>query len=160
MSFMEVNLSGLLEEYAQNLCATVVKAVGQKAREFAPEKTGELKRKIRAYTARGQMRVVSSAEHSMSIEYGASAHMIFPKNVRFLKLGGYMDDEGEGHEVFASQVYHPGNRPQPFMAPAIRYVKRNVLTIAPQIFKQDAEKRNLVAKTKRVVTRNSTGSRA
>lgn len=158
MSFMEVDLKGLLEEYAHDLCATIVKAVAKKARELAPEKTGELRRKTRAYTSKGNMRVVSNAEHSMATEYGANAHMIFPVNKTMLKFP-VQEGNSEGF-AFASEVYHPGNRPQPFMAPAIKYVKRNIKTIAPQVFRQDAEKRKLIAKSKRVVTRNSKGSGA
>lgn len=109
---------------------TSVELVAATARELAPKKTSELTESIQALPVTGSFsagtlegEVAAGAAHALPQEEGARPHDIRPKfrrSLRFPVEGGY---------GFAKVVKHPGNKPQPFMAPAL---ERNASDIAAE----------------------------
>lgn len=130
---MSVDMSGLLNEYTAALVRIVVNRVRSRARELVPRDTGDLRDSITAVTGGGQGQVLVTSEYALSVEFGAKAHMI---------------PNAFGRGV---AVMHPGQAPQPFLAPAIRYVKKTMGSEYLLEFKRVAVARGLPAEGKTVV---------
>lgn len=124
-----IDVSGLLSDLAKleaeldeqmGIAATRAGAlIAADAKVRAPVATSALRNSIRGLPAEGRWSagtltggVVAEAPHAAAVEYGAAPHDILPrfrKALRIPALGGFR---------FAKRVRHPGNRPQPYLAPA------------------------------------------
>lgn len=99
-----------------------VDRVATTARQIAPERTGNLKRLIKADPVRRvgpwalASGVSSLARYSAPVHEGARPHVIRPRVARALRF------EINGRVVFARRVNHPGNRPNPFLSNAVHRV--------------------------------------
>ena len=82
--------------------------------------TGHLRRGISTYT-RGLKATIhtSNIKYAPGVEYGTKAHIIKPKNKRFLYW------KGAKHPV--KQVNHPGSKAKPFLIPAFNQEKDQFL---------------------------------
>lgn len=81
-----------------------------------------------------KIRVGSSARYARYVEEGTRPHKIYPKHKKSLFWVEYSNPGnqkklGKAGAVFtfASEVDHPGTKPQPFMVPAYRIVKPRLL---------------------------------
>ena len=127
MADLEINETALQAAVMPRLeifTTAFVRRVESTAKQIAPERSGELKRLIRADPVRRvgpwqlESGVSSLARHSAPVHEGARPHLIRAKNARALrfywpKVGGI---------VFFKKVNHPGNRPNPFLRNAVHRV--------------------------------------
>lgn len=109
---------------------TSVELVAATAKELAPKKTSALEASIMPLPVSGSFsagtlegEVAAGAPHALPQEEGARPHEIRPRYRRALRW------PVEGGYKFAGKVNHPGNKPQPFMAPAL---ERNAEDIAAE----------------------------
>lgn len=105
-----------IEQALGKACAIVERSAKQKA----PKKTGELRRKIESRVENLQGIVYTPLEYAPYVEYGTG---LFAEN------GGrkdvpwqYKDDKGEWHST-------SGQKPQPFMRPALDENREEILRI-------------------------------
>lgn len=104
---------------AQSL-RTSLDLVAATAKELAPKATSELANSIQALPVTGSFsegtlegEVFAGAPHALAQEEGAKPHEIRPRFRKALRW------PVEGGFRFAGKVNHPGNRPQPFLGPAL-----------------------------------------
>lgn len=110
-----------LDAATQQAMRTSLELVAAKARELAPKgATSVLANSIAPLPVTGsfsagdlQGEVFAGAPHAMPQEEGARPHEIRPRFRRALRI------PVEGGFRFAGKVNHPGNKPQPFLAPAL-----------------------------------------
>lgn len=105
-----------IEQALGEACAIVERSAKQKA----PKKTGDLRRKIESRVENLQGIVYTPLEYAPYVEYGTG---LFAEN------GGrkdvpwrYKDDKGEWHST-------SGQKPQPFMRPALDENREEILRI-------------------------------
>lgn len=101
------------------------------AKDEAPERTGRLKRNIKAtpvkftgpYRAEGGAEVDPAAvPYAPIVRWGSRPHVIRARRAPALHF--YW--ERVGHEVFFKSVNHPGTKPNPFMERALSKVARDI----------------------------------
>lgn len=114
----------LCEEAGEDSVDKVL-ATGEKiARAAAPSETGELKGGIQSVKlTRVTGAVRSTADHTMPQEDGAVPHDI-PRSF------GRPPPWGFGAAWDRPGAWHPGNRAQPFLAPALAWMRANLMRIA------------------------------
>lgn len=94
------------------------------------KRTGQLRQSVQT-TDIGivSKKVVVTKEYGKFIEYGTKPHVIKPKKGKFLVFqiarmarGGKAKTTGKAKSglIFARSVRHPGTKPRPFFAPAVR----------------------------------------
>ena len=90
--------------------------------------TGHLRRGISTYT-RGLKATIhtSNIKYAPGVEYGTKAHIIKPKNKRFLYW------KGAKHPV--KQVNHPGSKAKPYLIPAFNQEKDQFLEKLKEVIK-------------------------
>lgn len=98
--------------------------VARVARATCPSRTGKLKATIRAERTTvagvpaGQVAVGNrGTPYVGAVIFGARPHIIRARQAKMLRF------EAGGRIVFAKQVNHPGNRPNPFLVRALRAAK-------------------------------------
>lgn len=90
----------------------------REARERVPRRSGRLKRSIHRYARVGYVQVVEAPEpYAGFVEYGTRPHMIFPRRARVLR---FVVKGPPRRVVYATKVFHPGTRPQPYWRPAFK----------------------------------------
>ena len=94
-----------------------VHTVEAEAKRLVPRRTGRLFSSIEARVEQQpgviEGRVFTNVEYAPPVEFGAVAHEIAPVTAQALRF------EIGGRTVFAARVHHPGNKPRPFMRPAL-----------------------------------------
>ncbi len=95
-------------------------AIRNEARSLVPVKTARLKNSIGVnFDNAGFSATISTdVEYAQSIEYGSRPHVIEVKNAKVLT---------DGVHFFGKKVNHPGNRPMPFMNPAMESERSNFI---------------------------------
>lgn len=114
-------LAGELDSAAEQAMRTSLDLVAATAKELAPKgATSSLANSIQALPPRGSFsegtlagEVFAGAPYAMAHEEGARPHVIRAKFRKALRI------PIEGGFRFRRAVNHPGNKPQPFMAPAL-----------------------------------------
>ena len=101
-------------DHLRNILEDLTKETYEKAVQYAPVRTGFLRRNIIWRVEGLTGRVVSQAPYSAFIEYGTRQHMIFPRRARVLRF------EVGGRVVFARYARHPGTRSQFYMRRALQ----------------------------------------
>lgn len=101
--------------------------VAAEARRRAPVKTGALRASIRVAQSRDVLGryavgydVSASVPYALFVHEGTAPHIIRPR-----RAGGLLRFQVGGQTVFAREVKHPGTRPNPFLADALRVVEGN-----------------------------------
>jgi HK97 gp10 family phage protein len=112
-----------------------------KAREKAPEDTGALVEGISFEMEYPSVTVQSTAAHSAYVEYGTkggapTARRYPPVNA----LRGWARRHGVNPWYLMYKIGRDGTKPQPFMAPAERAVKRKLPSLVRTAAKQIAKK--------------------
>ena len=102
-----------IPDHLRNILDDLTKETYEKAIQYAPVRTGFLRRNIIWRVEGLTGRVVSQAPYSAFVEFGTRPHMIFPRRARALRF------EVGGQVVFARYVRHPGTRGQFFMRRAL-----------------------------------------
>jgi len=102
-----------IPDHLRNILDDLTKETYEKAVQYAPVRTGFLRRNIIWRVEGLTGRVVSQAPYSAFVEFGTRPHMIFPRRARALRF------EVGGQVVFARYVRHPGTRGQFFMRRAL-----------------------------------------
>ena len=97
-----------------------------KARELAHHKTGNLQRSIQNRVENDGLTGIvyqdtDMASYGPGLEFGTSPHDIVP--VRKMVLA-----DRKAGIIFGKLVHHPGNKPYPFMAPALKNKKEFIKT--------------------------------
>lgn len=93
-----------------------------KARKYAPKKTGRLMRSIQKHRVGGfGYKVSAGAPYAAYMEFGTRAHIIVPRRARALH---FFTKTGE--EVFTTRVHHPGTKPFAYMRRAVEEVMRRL----------------------------------
>ena len=91
--------------------------VEAEAKQRAPVKTGDLKRRITHVTQHtddeSRAKVGTNLEYAPSVEEGSRPHTIKRNDGKPLRL------QIDGKWVTVDEVNHPGTKPQPFLKPAI-----------------------------------------
>jgi len=102
-----------IPDHLRNILDDLTKETYEKAVQYAPVRTGFLRRNIiwRVEGLTGY--VISQAPYSAFVEFGTRPHMIFPRRARALRF------EVGGQVIFARYVRHPGTRGQFFMRRAL-----------------------------------------
>ena len=97
-----------------------VKNLTNKARDFAPKRTGNLKKSIKSKKGTDGWTMVAGAPYASFVEYGSglydlrgSPHYIYPKTAKFLVFRGK-----SGNLVFAKRIR--GQKPRLYMNRAIQ----------------------------------------
>jgi HK97 gp10 family phage protein len=103
-----------IPEQVRSVLEDLTRETYEKAVQYAPERTGFLRRNIRMSVEGLTGRVISQAPYSAYVEFGTRPHMIFPRRARALRF------EVGGRTVFARYVHHPGTRGQFFMRRALQ----------------------------------------
>jgi HK97 gp10 family phage protein len=113
-----------LEQALGRACALVERAAKQKA----PKGNGDLRRSITSKVENGEGIVFTPLEYAPYVEYGTGL---------FAEEGGrkdvpwcYQDDKGEWHTT-------SGQRPQPFMRPALNENRAEILRILKEALTND-----------------------
>lgn len=113
-----------LERALGRACALVERAAKQKA----PKGNGDLRRSITSKVENGEGIVFTPLEYAPYVEYGTGL---------FAEEGGrkdvpwcYQDDKGEWHTT-------SGQRPQPFMRPALNENRAEILRILKEALTND-----------------------
>ena len=101
LNFLQTVKEGIANDLVQELAQRV------------PVDTGMLKTSIR-YRVNGENIDIVMAKHGLYVEFGTPPHIIKAKDAKALHW------KSNGKDVFATQVNHPGTRPQPFIRPTIR----------------------------------------
>jgi len=121
----------------------VAQAVQLKAKSYAPiGLTKKLQDSIRILPPEPGVRVVIAGgtpevPYARIVEYGASAHEIFPVSAEALHWegrGDIADITEKGEDIFAKRVEHPGVLPQPFMHQAAEATRFEIPALATQSF--------------------------
>jgi hypothetical protein len=73
-----------------------------------PVNTGALKNSI-WFKIDGNDIIISMKKYGKNVEFGTPPHVIEPKKAKALHW------KGDGGDIFAKKVNHPGTRPQPFI---------------------------------------------
>jgi HK97 gp10 family phage protein len=117
---------------AEMLIHQMGEEIAQRARAYAPVKSGELKRSIVAEHGPMTTKVVATAKHAHYVEFGTWSHNVLrprtgtyeirPVNAKALRFTGK-----DGKPVFTKVVRHPGIEPQPFLGRAHAEVLDEVL---------------------------------
>jgi len=103
-----------IPEQVRGILEDLTRETYEKAVQYAPERTGFLRRNI-VWSVEGLTgRVISQAPYSAYVEFGTRPHMIFPRRARVLRF------EVGGRTVFARYVHHPGTRGRFFMRRALQ----------------------------------------
>ncbi len=112
-----------LEQALGRACALVERSAKQKA----PKGNGDLRRSITSKVENGEGIIYTPLEYAPYVEYGTGL---------FAEEGGrkdvpwcYKDDEGEWHST-------SGQRPQPFMRPALNENRAEILRILKEALTQ------------------------
>lgn len=129
---MSVEIDGLdslvaklngIDERLQSKMLKAAKFVEDEAREKAPKRTGNLKGSIESKVERTGSEIVATVytpvEYAPYQEYGTG---LFAVNGDGRKTGWAYEDELTGERIFTR-----GNRPHPFLAPALRENKDVIL---------------------------------
>lgn len=95
-------------------------AVATAAAVQAPVDSGRLRASIRVEQNASNVRVVADTSYAAAVHEGAKPHVITPKRARMLRF-----PTKAGEVVFAPQVNHPGNAPNPFLLRALQQVVRS-----------------------------------
>jgi hypothetical protein len=103
-----------IPEQIKNVLEDLTRETYERAVEYAPERTGFLRRNVRMSVEGLTGRVISQAPYSAYVEFGTRPHMIFPRRARALWF------EVGGRTVFARYVHHPGTKGQFFMRRALQ----------------------------------------
>jgi hypothetical protein len=117
---------------AEMLIHQMGEEIAQRARSYAPVKSGELRRSIRAEHSAMTTKVVADAKHAHYVEFGTWSHNVLrprtgtyeirPVNAKALRFTGK-----DGNPVFTKVVRHPGIEPQFYMGRAHAEVLDEVL---------------------------------
>lgn len=113
------NSSGRVGGPAAYALRTTAREIEADAKAFAPKVTGSLAASISTDVVGdgrfGEMsaEIGPSVPYAPEVEYGAEPHLIRAHGGGFLEFSG-----PGGSSVFAEEVHHPGNAPEPFMGPA------------------------------------------
>lgn len=108
--------------------ATQILAV---AKRNCPVRTGELREsgKVDGVSGKGNYRaegaVSFTAPYAVFVHEGTRPHVIRPRRARALRF------EMDGRVIFAAHVNHPGTAPNPFLANAVRQVRRDAPFASP-----------------------------
>lgn len=107
--------------------ATQILAV---AKRNCPVRTGRLRDsgKVERVTVRGMQAegaVTFTAPYAVFVHEGTRPHVIRPRRARALRF------EMDGRVIFAAHVNHPGTAPNPFLANAVRQVRRDAPFASP-----------------------------
>ena len=94
--------------------------VWNKARDFAPRRTGNLKRSIILAPSDYEYAIQVGAGYGEYVEFGTSPHIITPKRAKALHW------ISEGKHIFRKKVHHPGTKGQYFMKRAFEWGKEQV----------------------------------
>ena len=132
---VEVTRSGLdVKAFADTFIARIVKPLLEEAagfaeremKERAPRRTGALVKSIRK-TIRERAAVIGpTVPYAIYVEYGTRPHEIRPVHARALRF------EVAGEVVFATRVWHPGTKPQPF----VRETAEETVKEIPSLFRK------------------------
>ena len=91
-------------------------AVERTAKENAPVDTGTLHTSIRFEKLSAEEYVVGTGvEYAPDVEFGTQPHVITPTSAEALAFEGR-----DGDLIFRSRVEHPGTPAQPYLRPALR----------------------------------------
>lgn len=83
-------------------------------RRACPVDSGALRNSIKHETKSNGF-VISMLHYALYVEFGTPPHIIRPKNAQALHWKGE-----NGQDVFATEVHHPGTRPNPFIRTTLR----------------------------------------
>lgn len=119
---------------SEGLMRTLAVQVTAEAKRLVPRRTGNLGRSIVVgNVGRDRAEVKATAGYAAFVELGTRAHEIKPRSAKALRFapGGQArltgtPRRGAQNIIFAKRVRHPGTKPHPFMAPAIRAVAKGV----------------------------------
>jgi hypothetical protein len=101
-------------DHLRSVLEDLTRETYEKAVQYAPERTGFLRRNIKWSVEGLTGRVISQAPYSAYVEFGTRPHMIFPRRARALRF------EVGGRTIFARYVHHPGMRGQFYMRRALQ----------------------------------------
>lgn len=125
---LKKTLSRISETVKKDLVEESINVIWEKAREYAPVRTGFLKEHIVKEVEVGRGRVISQAPYSAFVEYGTRPHGIFPRRARALRF------EVGNDVIFARYVRHPGSKPRSYMRRALEDGLRRLGVIVNEIF--------------------------
>lgn len=115
------------------------KVIQSRAIRNVPVRSGELRRSLKISTRARRGQVTASVGtklfYARFVEFGTRAHVIAAKAKGWLSFGG----------VFAKSVDHPGNRPRPFLRPAMDASASAVLVAVGEQVKKRLTKEGLDA---------------
>ena len=121
MSFRTANIGAFLEDWTHRAMLQYADAVVEDARSRISKDSGEMANSIMVVdNGRDGVSVVVADPGAASLEYGARPHVILPRNSPVLVF------ELQGRTVFATRVLHPGNKPKPFLSPAVRKCRKKL----------------------------------
>lgn len=122
-------LSRISETFKKDLIEESINVIWEKAREYAPVRTGFLSEHIVKEVEVGRGRVISQAPYSAYVEFGTRPHIIRPRRARALRF------EIGGEVIFARYVRHPGTRGQFYMRRALEEGLKKLGEIVSRIFR-------------------------
>ncbi|MEM2922519.1 MAG: hypothetical protein QXF26_09425 [Candidatus Bathyarchaeia archaeon] len=122
-------LSRISETFKKDLIEESINVIWEKAREYAPVRTGFLSEHIVKEVEVGRGRVISQAPYSAYVEFGTRPHIIRPRRARALRF------EIGGEVIFARYVRHPGARGQFYMRRALEDAMERLGEIVSRIFR-------------------------
>lgn len=105
---------GKVRAEAPGAVGKTLESIASTARIFAPVDDGDLVASIGVDVDHGGLGgdVGPTVDYGDEVEYGAAPHTIRAHGT------GALAFPGSGGLVFAEEVHHPGNPPQPYMGPA------------------------------------------
>lgn len=106
---------GKVKAQAPGAVQQTLDGIATLAQAFAPVYHGDLKESIGVDIDSGGLAgdVGPTVDYGDEVEYGAAPHIIRAHGSGALAFPG-----SAGQLVFAEEVHHPGNPPQPYMGPA------------------------------------------
>lgn len=114
----------------RQLMGRLALAVVGEAKRLVPRRTGNLGRSIViGHVEPLSAQVKATANYAAYVELGTRAHEIKPRKAKMLRFAPGSGSRLSGtprknaqNIIFAKKVRHPGTKPHPFMAPAIKAV--------------------------------------
>jgi HK97 gp10 family phage protein len=129
---LDVKVAEGVREVVKDISDRVERA----AKKLCPVDTGRLRASIWTNMRKDELgaEVGTNVDYAAHVEFGTKAHVIRPKNKKFLSF------KINGKWIRARVVNHPGTRPQPFMFPAFEMYRQRYQDEMLQVLKYKIDK--------------------